>query len=157
MSKTSQTQRIARDRQLMAGVAKNLGKDDVIVVRGKTYKPSEILAMLQERIDVTQPVAPAKAAWIACVKEQERVLAATDSVVADIIASLRLAHDGDVKLLADFGLAPRTRRELTPEQKVARAEKARQTRKLRRTMGKRQKEQLAAPDPAALNGSAQPH
>jgi len=153
---SSQTNRIARDRQLMAGIAKHLGKGDQLIARGKKYKPSEVLAMLQERIDVTEPVAPAKAAWMACVKEQEQVLASTDPVVADIIAYLRLAHDGDVKLLADFGLAPRTRRELSPEQKVARADKARKTRELRHTMGKRQKEQLPAPDATTLNGATQP-
>ncbi len=156
MSTKSQDKRITRDSHLIEGISKHFGKGEHIAAGGKQYEPAEVVAMLKERIDVAKPVAPAKAAWIACVKEQSRVLEATDSVVLEVIAFLRLRHGGDDKVLADFGLAPKKRQGLTPEQKVARAEKARKTRELRHTMGKRQKEQLSAPATAMPNGAPQP-
>ena len=155
MSKTSQTQRINRDRQLIAGIEKHFGKGDFLVADGVKYKPAEILAMLKERIDVAQPVAPAKAKWMACVAAQEHVIASTDPTVAGVIAFLRVMHGASPELLADFGLAPKTRRELTVAEKAARADKARATRRIRHTMGKRQRERLSPPDAAAPSGATQ--
>ncbi len=115
----SHTQRIARDRQLIAAIQKHLGKGVVFVVNGVDYKPSEILAMLHERIDATDPVYPAKAAWMACVKEQERVVAATKPIVDAVLELVRIMHGASPELLNDFGLAPKPRKPRKPKERPA--------------------------------------
>ncbi len=128
----SHTQRIARDRQLIAAIEKYLAKGSVFVVNGVDYKPSEIIAMLKERIDVTQPVFPARAAWLKCVAEQERVIAETTPVVEGFLALLRVMHGASPDLLNDFGLGPKPKRNRTP------------------------KERPSAPDAGTANGTTQP-
>ena len=136
--KKSQSKRVERDRQLLAGLAKHFGKNEVLVVNGEKTKCSELLAMLEERIRVAEPVAPAKRAWMACAAEQERVVSATDESVTGLVDYLRLVHAASPTTLSDFGLAPKKK----PRRRRARAS-----------------EQQPAPAPApapAPTGSAHP-
>jgi hypothetical protein len=73
------------------------------------------------------------------------------------------AYGSGSTVLADFGFTAAARKPLTPEQKVARAAKAKATREARHTMGPVQKKKVtgataaaaAAPVPAASTGPAQ--
>ncbi len=105
--KQSQSKRVERDRQLLAGLAKHFGKNDVFFVNGKKTKCAEMLAVLEERIRVAASVTPAKRAWMACVAEQERVVTETDESVSGLVDFLRLVHAASPTMLADFGLAPK--------------------------------------------------
>ncbi len=145
MSTKKKNERIVRDQQLISGIEKHLGKSAVIVVNGEKTKASELLAMLEQRIEANKPVAPAKAAWTACVNEEQRVVSETDPSVTGLLAYLRLMYAGSPEVLADFGIVPKQRRELTSAEKAERAAKARATRRLRNTLGKRQKAHIVAP------------
>ncbi len=106
----SHAKRVERDRQLLAGLAKHFGENDVLFVNGKKTKVAEALAWLEERIQVAAPVAPAKRAWLACVAEQERVVNETDPSVSGLVEFLRVVHAASPTTLADFGLAPKKAR-----------------------------------------------
>jgi hypothetical protein len=61
-------------------------------------------------------------------------------MLAELQASLSLLHGRRSPELASFGIKPYAdRRSLSPDQRVVRAEKVRQTRRLRHTKGSRQK------------------
>src|SRR5581483_10415404 len=68
---------------------------------------------------------------------------ALNTNVTQVVRALRQyvinANGPDSPVLADFGFAPPKQAGLTPEQLVARGQKAAATRKARHTMGKKQK------------------
>ena len=89
---------------------------------GSTYTMVALEQLIQSRIDVINRIAVAKAQWL-------------DALRQYVIN----AFGQNSPLLADFGFKPPTTKPLTPEQKVAKAEKAAATRKARGTMGKKPK------------------
>jgi hypothetical protein len=133
--------RIAREQQLMEGLATHIGKIGVIVIKGKKHKVSDVLTMLQARVDASKPVTPAKMAWLQLVENERRVLAETSQLVADVREYVALVHGSSREVLAAFGIVPKTR-PLTVDEKTERVAKAQATRKARGTRGHRQKEKV---------------
>jgi hypothetical protein len=75
---------------------------------------------------------------------RDDVHAQARSFVTEMHAALPVQLGPNSTALLDFGVAPRkARRKLTPDERKAAAEKARQTRERNHTMGRKQKKALA--------------
>ncbi len=151
----SKSNRINKELQLIQGIQKHYGKTDVIVLADVKHKVSEILSVLQQRVDASKPVAPARAEWLHVVENERQVLDETHDLVVDLTKYLAVVHRGSTAL-ADFGLVP-ARRALTAQETLEKVEKSRATRAARKTMGRRQKEKVKgvapseAPTPSATS------
>jgi hypothetical protein len=145
----------ARDGQVIVGLQKHLQNLASLVILGVTYTPAELMALFQSDIDSANAVTTAKA------KHKDLVLAnrALGKKVRLVRTGLRgLVRNmfGDVaEILADFGFTPPKVAKLTADQKAQAAQKVVATRKVRHTMGKKQKKNVkgavsvpATPSPA---------
>jgi len=149
----SKTNRIASERKLQEGLEKQLGKSATVVLKGDKHKVSEILAILQERLDASEPVEKVKLAWITAAQKERRVLEGSNELVADLIQYIKAVHGASPEALAEFGIVPKPRR-LTAQERLETVQKAEATRVARGTMGRRQREKVKgvvtndAPSPA---------
>jgi hypothetical protein len=87
---------------------------------------------------------------------EQRVLSANKDVLDAIKKFALIMFGNQAEILADFGLKPRTSRALTVEDKLLKAERAKQTRTARGTKGKRQKAQIHGPPQATAHGAPAP-
>jgi hypothetical protein len=141
--------RIHQDQQLISGIQKHFGKSGVLVGNGEKHTASEMIGMLERRIEAAEPVAQAKAAWQNAVRAEQALLAESDPVVRDVRKYITLLHGSSLEVLADFGIFPKSRRALTAEEMATRVAKSEATRRARHTMGKRQKAKV---HPTTVNG-----
>jgi hypothetical protein len=131
-----------RDELLIAGILKHVGKNGSLIVAGKKYRVADIIALLQSRIDASQAVNDARAVWLAQVDAEKARIEETSDFVFSLRQCLAGTYGSSVEVLADFGLPRRKRRAMTVEEKATALAKGKATRKARRTMGKRQREQV---------------
>ncbi len=82
MKKQKKSQsKIASDDQLMiAGIAKHMGSGTT-QLRSKKYEPSDLVAILEARIDKIAAAKSARAAWRKATAEKNALIAQTDEVV----------------------------------------------------------------------------
>ncbi len=138
---------IAADRSMIAGIEKHLTKSESITLNNEKYRVSDLVRVLESRVEAHAPVAVAKAAWLKAARVKEERLTETDALVhaMKMFFLARYGSEGDI--LADFGLAPKTKRTPTVAEKYAATTKAKAT----RTSKKRGAEPAAQ---ASTNGSA---
>ena len=145
----------AADQKLIDGFAKHLSPSATIVVKGKPVAQTDVVKALQGRIDGGKATASATAAFHNAVDAERSLREATDPFVADLRLAVLVQFGADPNVLADFGVAPRKSPTLTVDDKAAAAAKAKATRKLLGTKGKKQKAetlrtaQTPAPKPTA--------
>jgi hypothetical protein len=132
--------RINTDQSLLSGTKKALGKSDHVVIDGKKYFVADIIAVLQDRIDVATAVVTARAALHRAVRADRAKVAETKRFVSAVRQTLLIMYGSHADVLAAFGLKVTERRALKVAEKVERIARAEATRKARHTMGKRQKE-----------------
>jgi hypothetical protein len=129
----------AHDGQVIVGIKKNLQNLSSLPVGGSTFTMVAIETLVQSRIDAANAVDVARANWLDATAKYQ----ALNTQVTPVIRGLRRyvidAFGENSPVLADFGFVPPRKGALTPEENVARAEKALATRKARGTMGKKQK------------------
>ncbi|MGH7269450.1 MAG: hypothetical protein ACREJ3_03385, partial [Polyangiaceae bacterium] len=111
-------------------------------IMGKAYTMAEAIQLIQSRIDAVNAAGSAKANWHNAAATYKALSAQATEVVRGLRLYALNAFGRDSPVLADFGFAPPKKATLTPEQEVAKASKARATRKARGTMGKRQKAKI---------------
>ena len=141
--KSTKDSRVLADKQLLAGLLDHLPKGIVFVIAGKKLTPSQVVSLLQARLDATQAASAAKVAWLNSVKEEKAKLAETTSVVAAVRQILLTTLGPTSNLLPHFGIAPRkTRTTQTVEEKAQAVAKLKATREARHTMGARQKAKI---------------
>jgi hypothetical protein len=157
--------RLASDQQFVAALKTHFGSADAtFTLDGKPTKVTDILALLQQRIDATNAVTSLKAQYHAAVLTENNLLSSTASTLAAFkSAVLSSVGTSSPTVLADFGLAPKKPpRPLTTEERAAAQAKAKATRAARHTMGPRQKAKVTAaavapPSPApSPSPTAQP-
>jgi hypothetical protein len=106
---------------------------------GSTYTPADLVKLVQSRTDSATQTTTTKATWHSTVAAQRTL----STQVAPILRDLRRYVIGlfgpTSPVLADFGFSPPKQATRTPEQKAAAAAKAKATRAVRHTMGKKQK------------------
>jgi hypothetical protein len=132
----------AHDGQVLVGIKKDLQNVASIPIGGSTYTMVALEQLVQSRIDAVNRVLTAKAQWT----EATAAFKALDPQVSKVVRGLRdyviNAFGETSPVLADFGFEPPKKGTLTPEENVARAEKAAATRKARGTLGKKQKAKI---------------
>jgi len=139
-------------QKLMDGLKKHQQAVGSLLIEGKSYTTADLLAVLQARLDAADAALSTRATWQNAVKADYDERAKTKGFLSGLRQTLLVAFAGSVDTLADFGLVGRKPRVISPEKKVAAAEKAKATRAARHTMGKKQKAQIkgepAQPAPA---------
>jgi hypothetical protein len=145
--------KIMHDRDLISGLKTHFEEGDVVYVDGKRYSPSDLVDLLEERIQLSQEVLTARGAWQAAVARERANIARTAPVFTALEQTIHMRFGRDAEPLAEFGLAPRKeRRKLTGEEKASMTAKIRATRAARHTLGKRQRLALRAIRPAGEGG-----
>jgi hypothetical protein len=142
MSQNNRSVTQAHDGQVIVGIKKDLQNVSSLPLASSTYTMAALEQLIQSRIDAVNNVANAKANWHDAVAAYE----ALNTHVTEVVRGLRQyvinAFGQNSPVLADFGFTPPKKATLTPEQAVARAQKAAATRKARGTMGKKEKAKI---------------
>ncbi len=131
----SQSKAASADQKMIDGIAKHMGKSGTTQLRGKKYKPSELVAMLKARIEQIARAKSARAAWRKANAEKDAALAETDEIVLALKHHLLVAYGDDVDVLEDFGLAPKAKKAATVVEKYVAVRKAEATRNARAQHG----------------------
>jgi hypothetical protein len=116
------------DRNLIAGIKKHLTKSEPITLDNHKYSVTELIQVLESRVEAQAPVALAKAAWLRAARAKEERLSQTDALVQAMKIYFLVRYGSSADVLADFGLAPKTRKESTVAEKYAATTKATATR-----------------------------
>jgi hypothetical protein len=158
---TNRTNRQAADQKLLDGVTKHEQAITSLTFGGTSYKPADIIAILQARIASANTTLSTRATWQSAVLADKGELTKTQPIVSGVRQGILLMFAGAVDTLADFGLKPRKAPAVrSPAEKAAASAKAKATREARHTMGSKQKASIkgAAPQaaPATLAAASAP-
>ena len=138
--KSNHIQQQAADQALSDGLTKNSSTLAFFLIGSKSVQTSDIIKALQTRIAAANTVQSTRATWQAAVKANADERASSRTLVLGVTQVLQVMYGGSIDTLAEFGLKPRkVPAPLTPEQRVAKAAKAKATRAARHTMGTKQK------------------
>ncbi len=151
-SSTSNTRitKQAADQKMADGFNKHGQTLPSLIIAGTSYKAADIVAVLQARLSTASAAQSTRATWQNAVKADSDERAKTKPFIDGVRQALMVALAGSIDGLADFGLAPRKVRVITPEQKAVAAAKAKATRTARGTKGKVQKKGVKGAVTAAL-------
>jgi hypothetical protein len=147
----NRTQQQAADQKLMDGITKHEQAILSLTIGTVSYKPADILGILQARIASANTTLSTRATWQSAVVADKGERTKTKTVVSGIRQAIQLMFAGSVDTLADFGLKPRKVRAVpTPAQKAAASAKAKATRAARHTLGSKQKAAIKGTVPVAV-------
>jgi hypothetical protein len=141
MTNRNKNTRLLSLKQLINGIDKHLEKGG-LVIDGQRFSRADLVKELQALVATTEKVVTARAQWQMAVADEHAEIRETSTFVTGLRQTLLIMFASSNDVLADFGLARRARRELTPVEKVQRSAKAQATRAARHTMGKREKEKI---------------
>ena len=126
-------------KQLIAGTAKRLAKGTQVPLVGSSYTPDQITTELQSIVNLRTDVDAAKATAKAKLAAETAQMPALRTFMSAYVSFIKAAYGTSPDALADFGINPKQRAQLTAEANVAAAAKRKATRAARHTMGSRQK------------------
>jgi hypothetical protein len=142
-----------RLRQIMAGCQKH--NTGTIVLNGKTLNmPGDLVNEIQSDLNVTDDATQAHGAWMAKVATMRASHAELDPLLS-LFKRRVISEVGDTQeaqgILADYGWTPPKKAKRKVAQKMVAVQKTQGTRKLRNTMGPKEKLKIkaGAPAPAA--------
>jgi hypothetical protein len=119
---------------LIAGIQKHLATAGQLPVAGGTFTAAQIIAQLQQLVDLRTAVDAARAATTAKVAAETAQAPALRVFMAAVVQFVRAAFGSQADVIVDFGLSPKkTPTPLTVEQKAAAAAKREATRAARGT------------------------
>ena len=133
---------VTRAQQLSEGVSKHLANMTTVVFTGGPFTPAQITTNLQSLVKLRADVNAAKATTTAKVAVERAVTPALRSFVDALVSYVKVTFGGQPEVLADFGIHPKARAQLTVEQKAAAAAKRASTRAARGTKGSKQKKSV---------------
>lgn len=139
----SKDTKIRRDRGMIRGLracAKRLGR--VSMGKGATVDPEEVVAMYQEHLAALLRANEKEAEWKAALAVERRIEAALKPQHLQMQRYLEGVFGPDSPELRAFDLKPRKTPVVRIETKRRAVEKRRETRRMRKTMGKRQRRKL---------------
>jgi hypothetical protein len=126
---------------LLAGLKLGLPTGVTLTINGQSLDANAAATMLQQLLAPFDAVDTAKAEYEQALAVRDEAIPATKKTAGVVTQAVLAYCGGDTTKLTQFGIEPpKERRQLTSEEYVARAQKAAETRKLRGTLGKRQKE-----------------
>jgi hypothetical protein len=127
-------------QQMLAGLEAVIPDGTSITTTGGSLTKAAIVKILTDDVSEFQTVDAGVTALGVARKQIRDDLPQMHQLYTELKDALSAQFGRASPLLAQFGLSPqKARKQLTPEQRVARAEKARQTRAMRHTGGVRQK------------------
>jgi hypothetical protein len=126
---------VAALQKLGEGLAQHASTVPPIVIAGVTYKPSDVTAKLQVAITLAKAVLTTEAAWHNAVQAEDTAWKQLRPFLLAVEQVLRNAYDGQIDVLADFGVSPRKKPVVPPATRTAAALKAKATREARGTKG----------------------
>ena len=136
---STRNQQQAALQQMISGLEKHAQDLGSLIIAGTTYSTADLQTTLQARLDALTSALSKKAEWQAAIKADHAERDSTKVFLAGLRQALLVVFAGSVDKLADFGLVGRKLADITPQQRVAAAQKAKATRAARHTMGKKQK------------------
>jgi hypothetical protein len=143
MPSKNKTSRVAAEQQLSVGLQKHLPKGASFTIAGKKYTLSQVVSLLQARLDATRASTAAQEAWLNAVATERVTLSETNHVLEAVRGTLLITMDPSQVPLSDFGIAARKpRAALTTKAQEDRIAKWRATRAARHTAGKKQKAKI---------------
>ena len=145
MTSKNRTNQMAADQQLADGLTKNAGILGTFGFGGKQLKPADVVQVLQGRTTAAQAATAARANLNAAATAAATELTNTRALITAVKQALRALFANDIAMLATFGLAPIKVPAPTPATKVGAAVKAKATRTVRGTKGKKQRLAIKAP------------
>jgi hypothetical protein len=145
----TRTQQQNVDQKLIDGFNKHAQTIPSLLIGGTSLKTADIIGTLQARIAAANAAVSTRATWQTAVKADHDERAKTKTFVSGLRQAIQVAFAGSIDVLADFGLAPRKQRVVTPEEKAAASAKAKATREARHTMGSKQKKAIKGTVPQA--------
>ncbi len=128
--------------QLIAGTDKHLASVTQVMLTGGSFTPAEVTTKLQALVKLRNDVNASKASTKAKLALEKTNMPALRTFMAAYVAFVKAAFGTKPDVLADFGLHPKTRAQLTVEAKAAAAAKRKATRAARNTMGSVQKKSV---------------
>jgi hypothetical protein len=147
MTTTNRTTQQNADQKLVDGLNKHKAQITALPIGGQTLTPAQVIATVQARLDASSAALTAKATANAAVLAERTERTQTKAFVFSLRQVIRSMFGASPDILADFGLAPPKPHKPTPQKKVTAAAKAKATRTLRHTMGKKQKAAIKATGP----------
>jgi hypothetical protein len=151
MATSSKTSIIAADQHLVSGLQKHQAAISTFLIDGKPVTVPAAVAVLQGRINASQAVDPARAAFHVAVQADRDERAQTKSFVSQLTHQIVLLYTYDPVILADYGLVPRKTAVKSPTVKVVAAVKMRATRKARGTKGPKARKAVKGAIPATIS------
>jgi hypothetical protein len=113
-----------------------------VVFTGGPYTPAQITSKLQSIVTLRAAVDAAKATSSAKVAAERASMPAQRSFVKALVAYVMATFGDSPEVLADFGIHPKARAQLTVDEKAAAAAKRAATREARHTQGSKQKKSV---------------
>jgi hypothetical protein len=147
MTTTNRTTQQTADQKLVDGLNKHKSLITALPIQGKTLTPDQAIAIVQARIDASLKAVTDKATAKAAILAERTERTQTKTFVAALRQVIRSMFGASTDILADFGLVPPKPRKANPQKRVTAAAKAKATRTLRHTMGKKQKAAIKATGP----------
>ncbi|MHB8419269.1 MAG: hypothetical protein ACYDCL_14425 [Myxococcales bacterium] len=131
---------VTKVQNLIAGAQKNLIATSNLVVLGATMLVSAIITKLQGYLTLEENVGTTQAAYRAAVAARKEQEADVKTFVDGFISVLKATFGPGNPVLQSFGIAPpKTRKQLTAEEKATAAAIGKQTKVVRGPIGKNQR------------------
>lgn len=145
---------LVKDQNMIEAILKYLSQFATLVVGSQTVKPADIVKILQDRIDAGKAALVAEAARTAAVKVDRDKRAQTAAMLSSLRRLLQGMYTQSPEVLAAFGLKAPKAGKKTVDTKATAVAKAKATRVVRHTLGKKQKKAVKVTAPAATSGAA---
>ena len=128
--------------QLIAGTNKHFANATQVTFAGGSFTPAQITAKLQTLVNLRHDVDAAKATTKARLVAEKADMPALRTFMGALVTYVKAVFGNQPEVLADFGIHPKARAQLTAEAKTAAAAKRKATRAARHTMGAKQKKSV---------------
>jgi hypothetical protein len=92
------------------GVQKDLSPTSTLSLGGTTFTPASLVAFIRRRIDASNRVLAARAAWLDASKQYEAIDRETSAVLRDLRQVVIGKFGASSPALADFGFTPKEKK-----------------------------------------------
>jgi hypothetical protein len=133
-----------RDQGILDGLSKHSARLSSMARVMRLASPDQLGDRFRAHLAALNAVEQAEAALAEAVAVERRLEAAVKAYMPRLRSLLEGAFDGDLLTLHDFAIKPRRRTRPSAETLRGAVEKRRETRKLRGTMGKKQRRAIKA-------------
>jgi hypothetical protein len=157
MKKATIQELVIRDTQMSEGLTKNHKKTDKFVVDGHEHAISDLVTLLDGRVQAAQTADVKRREHSAAVAAYRATIAESAPVLRGVQTQLISQLGATSPSLADYGIPPKkTRQPATVEELAVKVAKGRATRQARHTVGPKKRRSIKGkvPADAATEGSA---